>query len=70
MARTRRTESDGGHHACPGGSGELTSSEVPTWVIVACALAMGLGTMVGGWRIIRTLGIKMVKLEPVHRICR
>lgn len=47
-------------------SGELTSSEVPTWVIVACALAMGLGTMVGGWRIIRTLGIKMVKLEPVH----
>ena len=47
-------------------SGQLTSSEVPTWVIVACALAMGLGTMVGGWRIIRTLGIKMVKLEPVH----
>ena len=47
-------------------SGQLTSSEVPTWVIVACALAMGLGTTVGGWRIIRTLGIKMVKLEPVH----
>lgn len=47
-------------------SGHLTSTEVPTWVIVACALAMGLGTMVGGWRIIRTLGIKMVKLEPVH----
>ncbi len=47
-------------------SGQLTSSEVPTWVIVACALAMGLGTTLGGWRIIRTLGIKMVKLEPVH----
>lgn len=47
-------------------SGQLTSSEVPTWVIVACALAMGLGTTVGGWRIIRTLGSKMVKLEPVH----
>jgi PiT family inorganic phosphate transporter len=47
-------------------SGQLTSTEVPTWVIVACALAMGLGTTVGGWRIIRTLGIKMVKLEPVH----
>ncbi|HMS85997.1 MAG TPA: inorganic phosphate transporter, partial [Nitrospira sp.] len=34
--------------------------------IVSCALAMGLGTTVGGWRIIRTLGMKMVKLEPVH----
>jgi len=47
-------------------SGQLTSTEVPTWVIVACALAMGLGTTVGGWRIIHTLGMKMVKLEPVH----
>lgn len=47
-------------------SGQLTSSEVPTWVIVSCALAMGLGTTVGGWRIIHTLGMKMVKLEPVH----
>lgn len=47
-------------------SGQLTSSEVPTWVIVACALAMGLGTAVGGWRIVRTLGMKIVKLEPVH----
>jgi PiT family inorganic phosphate transporter len=35
-------------------------------VIIACALAMGLGTIVGGWRIVRTLGMKMVKLEPVH----
>ncbi|MGQ0665629.1 MAG: inorganic phosphate transporter [Nitrospiraceae bacterium] len=47
-------------------SGQLTSSEVPTWVIVACALAMGLGTTVGGWRIVKTLGMKIVKLEPVH----
>ncbi len=47
-------------------AGQLTSSDVPTWVIVSCALAMGLGTTVGGWRIIRTLGMKMVKLEPVH----
>jgi PiT family inorganic phosphate transporter len=47
-------------------SGQLTSAEVPTWVIVACALAMGLGTVVGGWRIIRTLGMRIVKLEPVH----
>lgn len=47
-------------------SGQLTSSDVPTWVIVACALAMGSGTMVGGWRIMRTLGMRIVKLEPVH----
>jgi PiT family inorganic phosphate transporter len=47
-------------------SGQLTSTEVPTWVIVACALAMGLGTTVGGWRIVRTLGMNIVKLEPVH----
>lgn len=47
-------------------SGQLTSSDVPTWVIVACALAMGLGTTIGGWRIVRTLGMNIVKLEPVH----
>ncbi len=47
-------------------SGQLTSSDVPTWVIVACALAMGSGTMVGGWRIMRTLGMRIVKLDPVH----
>jgi inorganic phosphate transporter, PiT family len=39
---------------------------VPIWVILSCAIAMGLGTMAGGWRIIRTLGTKMVKLQPVH----
>lgn len=47
-------------------SGQLSSSEVPTWVIVSCALAMGLGTVVGGWRIMRTLGMRIVKLDPVH----
>ncbi len=47
-------------------AGELSSTEVPTWVIVSCALAMGSGTVVGGWRIIRTLGMRIVKLEPVH----
>ena len=41
-------------------------TEVPTWVIGSCALAMGLGTAIGGWRIVRTLGMRIVKLEPVH----
>ena len=39
---------------------------VPTWVVLSCAIAMGLGTMTGGWRIIRTLGTKMIKLQPIH----
>lgn len=39
---------------------------VPTWVIISCAVAMGLGTLSGGWRIIRTLGNKMIKLTPIH----
>ena len=47
-------------------SGQLTSSEVPTWVVVSCALAMGAGTMAGGRRIMRTLGMRIVKLDPVH----
>ena len=38
----------------------------PTWVIVLCAVTMALGTAAGGWRIIRTMGHKMVKLQPVH----
>lgn len=39
---------------------------VPLWVMITCAIAMGLGTMMGGWRIIRTLGSKMIKLQPIH----
>lgn len=39
---------------------------VPMWVIITCAVAMGLGTMMGGWRIIRTLGTKMIQLQPIH----
>ena len=39
---------------------------VATWIIVSCAAVMGLGTMVGGWRVIRTLGLRLTKLEPVQ----
>ena len=44
----------------------LDSFVVPAWVILSCAVTMGLGTMAGGWRIIRTMGSKMIKLKPVH----
>lgn len=47
-------------------AGQIQSHEVPNWVIGACAVAMGLGTAAGGWRIVRTLGMGIVKLEPVH----
>ncbi len=46
--------------------GVLTSVEVPKWVILSCAVAMGFGTLFGGWKIIKTLGVKMLKLEPIH----
>src|SRR5437763_7928574 len=39
---------------------------LPKWVIVLCAVTMAVGTAAGGWRIIRTLGHRMVKLQPVH----
>ena len=41
-----------------------TGSKAPTWVIVACAVALSLGTYCGGWRIIRTLGKGLVTIEP------
>jgi inorganic phosphate transporter, PiT family len=39
---------------------------LPIWVVVVCALTMAVGTAAGGWRIIRTLGHRMVKLQPVN----
>ncbi len=39
---------------------------IPFWVIVLCASVMGIGTTVGGWRIIRTMGMRLSKLEPQH----
>lgn len=45
--------------------GYLTTLEVPTWVKLSAATAMGCGTAAGGWRIIRTMGGKIFKLEPI-----
>jgi PiT family inorganic phosphate transporter len=39
--------------------------EVPLWVILTAALSMGLGTLVGGWRIVKTMGLKVVELRPI-----
>ncbi|BCG48921.1 Probable low-affinity inorganic phosphate transporter [Citrifermentans bremense] len=49
--------------------GSLATFEVPNWVKLSCAVAMGLGTAAGGWRIIKTVGHDFVKLQPVHGFC-
>lgn len=42
------------------------SAPIPMWIMITCALTMAAGTYAGGWRIIKTLGHKMVKMKPVH----
>jgi PiT family inorganic phosphate transporter len=44
-------------------------AEPPTWTIVCCYMAIGLGTMFGGWRIVKTMGQKITKLKPVGGFC-
>jgi PiT family inorganic phosphate transporter len=51
-------------------SGHLgAEAAVPLWVIVGCNLTMGIGTLFGGWRIVKTMGQRMVKLKPVGGFC-
>jgi PiT family inorganic phosphate transporter len=58
--------------AASGGTGlphwamPLEPDHVPTWVVTACALAIGLGTMAGGQRIIRTMGTKIIRIVPLQ----
>jgi len=47
-------------------AGVIPTIDVPPWVIVVSATALSLGTAVGGWRIMHTMGQRVVKLEPVH----
>ena len=46
--------------------GILPEFRVPLWVILLCGITMGIGTAVGGWRIVKTLGLHLTKLEPVN----
>jgi PiT family inorganic phosphate transporter len=51
-------------------AGVSTASDpLPMWVIVSCYLAIGLGTLFGGWRIVKTMGQKITKLKPVGGFC-
>ncbi|MDD5240111.1 MAG: inorganic phosphate transporter [Sulfuricella sp.] len=42
---------------------------IPLWVVLACQIAMGMGTLMGGWRIVRTMGMGITKLKPVTGFC-
>jgi len=44
-------------------------AELPLWVILSCQSAMGLGTLTGGWRIVRTMGMRLTKLKPSGGFC-
>ena len=46
-----------------------TGESVPMWVVFSCYAAMGLGTMFGGWRIVKTMGQRITKLRPVGGFC-
>ena len=43
-----------------------TDDDVPVWVIVSAATAIALGTYAGGWRIIRTMGTRIIKMDPAQ----
>lgn len=47
-------------------TGVLKEFTIPFWVILLCASTMGLGTLFGGWRIIKTMGGRLARLEPQH----
>lgn len=51
------------------GYASSSDSAPPNWVILVCYLAIGMGTMFGGWRIVKTMGQKITKLKPVGGFC-
>ncbi|WP_027478035.1 inorganic phosphate transporter [Curvibacter gracilis] len=51
------------------GYASAQESAPPTWTIICCYMAIGLGTMFGGWRIVKTMGQKITKLKPVGGFC-
>src|SRR5437870_905303 len=46
-----------------------TEFHVPFWVVLACQAAMALGTLMGGWRIVRTMGLRITRLTPMQGFC-
>lgn len=50
-------------------AGYLKEFHVPVWVILTCHAVIALGTITGGWRVVKTMGIKLTKLRPMHGFC-
>jgi PiT family inorganic phosphate transporter len=50
-------------------AGRQHDFHVPLWVILCCYCAIALGTLLGGWRVVRTMGMRMTKLQPVGGFC-
>jgi PiT family inorganic phosphate transporter len=50
-------------------AGATTTEHLPMWVVISCYLALGLGTLLGGWRIVKTMGQKITKLHPAGGFC-
>lgn len=48
---------------------QADAAHLPHWVVLACYITIGLGTMFGGWRIVKTMGQKITKLKPVGGFC-
>lgn len=68
LAKEAATATQAGKPAIPAAATKVRdlAPDVPNWIKIICSLTMAAGTMAGGWRIIKTLGHKMVKLQPVH----
>jgi PiT family inorganic phosphate transporter len=50
-------------------SPDFTAHDIPLWVVLTCQSAIALGTLFGGWRIVKTMGMKITKLKPVGGCC-
>jgi PiT family inorganic phosphate transporter len=51
-------------------NGHLGANDhTPFWVVISCQLAMGFGTLFGGWKIVKTMGMKLTKLKPIGGFC-
>lgn len=53
-------------HTATASPGTTTEFHIPDWAKISCAIFMALGTAMGGWRIVRTLGSRVIKLQPIH----
>jgi PiT family inorganic phosphate transporter len=48
---------------------KVHSDSMPFWIAISCYLAIGLGTLLGGWRIVKTMGTKITKVTPLEGVC-